>query len=331
MTDKLAILSHIERRLAAIETVDEAKGIRDQARALEVYFQSAQKGLAVQNRAAAIKIAAECRAGQLLQAIERSSGGRGKTGSSLSRVYADTGISAGTGKRWQAMAAFSADRIRDLEARQTARGEELTSTLLRQLARSSNGHGRPEPRSGIEIHRCDFRALLPTLEGLDAIMTDVPYDKEFVQVCAEFARLAKPALGPGGVLAVMVGHVHHREILWRMGEHIQHRGTISYLCPGPAPRIWARKVAPAWKPVLLFGETGDDCDWIFGCVVRSDGPDKRFHEWGQSESGMARLVEMLTKPGDLICDPFAGGGTLGVVCARLGRRCILGDVNAPDR
>ena len=66
-----------------------------------------------------------------------------------------------------------------------------------------------------------------------------------------------------------------------------------------------------------------------GDVVRSEGNDKRFHHWGQSESGMAALVERFTRPGDLVLDPFCGGGTTGVVALALNRRFVGIDIN-PD-
>lgn len=37
---------------------------------------------------------------------------------------------------------------------------------------------------------------------------------------------------------------------------------------------------------------------------------------------MLELVELFTDPGDVILDPFAGSGTTGVACLRLGRRFI---------
>jgi site-specific DNA-methyltransferase (adenine-specific) len=37
---------------------------------------------------------------------------------------------------------------------------------------------------------------------------------------------------------------------------------------------------------------------------------------------MLELVSLFTDPGDVILDPFAGSGTTGVACLRLGRRFI---------
>ncbi|NMX79886.1 site-specific DNA-methyltransferase [Pseudomonas sp. WS 5503] len=39
------------------------------------------------------------------------------------------------------------------------------------------------------------------------------------------------------------------------------------------------------------------------------------------------LIEMVTKPGDLVFDPMCGSGTTGAVCKKLGRRAVLADIN----
>lgn len=39
------------------------------------------------------------------------------------------------------------------------------------------------------------------------------------------------------------------------------------------------------------------------------------------------LIEMVTKPGDLVFDPMCGSGTTGTVCRKLGRRVVLADIN----
>ncbi len=47
------------------------------------------------------------------------------------------------------------------------------------------------------------------------------------------------------------------------------------------------------------------------------------HETQKPLPLMLELVELFTDPGDVILDAFAGSGTTGVACLRLGRRCIL--------
>ena len=98
------------------------------------------------------------------------------------------------------------------------------------------------------------------------------------------------------LVAVMSGQSYLPEVLRRLCEHLTYRWTLAYLTPGgQAVQLWAGKINTFWKPVLLFGEP---TEWL-GDVVSSkvNDNDKRFHTWGQSESGMADLVERLTKPG----------------------------------
>jgi hypothetical protein len=57
-------------------------------------------------------------------------------------------------------------------------------------------------------------------------------------------------------------------------------------------------------------------------LQRGDGT-VRVHTTQKPESLMVELVELFTDPGELVLDPFAGSGTTGVACLRLGRRCIL--------
>lgn len=43
---------------------------------------------------------------------------------------------------------------------------------------------------------------------------------------------------------------------------------------------------------------------------------------------MLDLVDLFTDPDEIVLDPFAGSGTTGVACLRLGRRCILVEKDA---
>ncbi len=60
-------------------------------------------------------------------------------------------------------------------------------------------------------------------------------------------------------------------------------------------------------------------------MARSDANDKRFHHWGQSESGMADLVRRFSRAGETVFDPFLGGGTTGVAALGMNRLFIGSD------
>lgn len=57
--------------------------------------------------------------------------------------------------------------------------------------------------------------------------------------------------------------------------------------------------------------------------VKNAHPEKTAHPCQFPEELIERLVSSLTVPGDMVCDPFSGSGTVGAVCKRLGRDATL--------
>lgn len=163
--------------------------------------------------------------------------------------------------------------------------------------------------------------------SVDLILTDPPYSREAVASYADLACFAAHALRPGGSLLVMAGQSYLPDVLAALGSvaALTYQWTLAYLTPGgQSPSVWARAVNSFWKPILWFVRAGAALDGRRGDVIRSDvnANEKDAHEWQQSESGFARLVEGWSAPGETVCDPFCGGGTTGVVALRLGRRFV---------
>ena len=50
-----------------------------------------------------------------------------------------------------------------------------------------------------------------------------------------------------------------------------------------------------------------------------NGADRKVHPAQKPVSVMRWLVNALTRPGDLVVDPFAGSGTTGIAAVQLGR------------
>ena len=164
-------------------------------------------------------------------------------------------------------------------------------------------------------------------EELDAIITDPPYSRESLSLYGDLARLAAKALKPDGILAVMTGQSYLPEILALMTPHLTYRWMCAYESPILSAKIWTRRVHSPWKPILVFDRAGTR-QWIRDTIMVHDHGGKDLHEWQQSETGMMALVEALTLPGALICDPFCGMGTTGVAALRLGRRFVGCDTDA---
>ena len=165
--------------------------------------------------------------------------------------------------------------------------------------------------------------------SVDCIVTDPPYPRAFLPVYGDLARTAARVLRPGGSCLVMAGQSYLPEIIAAMTPHLRYHWTVAYLTPGgQSVQLWERKVNAFWKPVLWFVNDPDDAgypgDWV-GDVARSDDNDKRFHHWGQSESGMADLVRRFSRAGETVFDPFLGGGATGVAALGLNRLFIGSD------
>lgn len=166
-------------------------------------------------------------------------------------------------------------------------------------------------------------------DSVDWIITDPPYPKEFLGTFDKLADIALHCLKPGGLAIVMIGHTYLPEVVQSLGRTLDYHWTIAYLTPGgQAAQQFQRKVIAFWKPVLVFSKGEYTGEW-FGDVTKSDvnDNDKEHHYWGQSASGMRDVMKRFVKPGDVVLDPFLGGGTTIVVGLELGCHVIGIDID----
>lgn len=186
--------------------------------------------------------------------------------------------------------------------------------------------------SSIQLICGDFAQVALTFQPntFDAIITDPPYAKEYLHLYKLLAEQAAVLLKPGGSLLAMAGQSYLPEIYASMSHYLlNYHWTLCYTTLGGQSSISVsnyKRVNTFWKPVLWFVREKYIGKQV-GDVIKSDRNDKRYHEWGQSEHGMAELIEKLTNPGDLILDPFLGGGTTAIVCHKLDRRLVGIDID----
>lgn len=113
-------------------------------------------------------------------------------------------------------------------------------------------------------------------------------------------------------------------------NHYAHR-----LPPSPSWLVWDKLDGLSTpKRALGFDDNGDaELAWTnLGGPVRiishrwkgmlkdSEKDERRVHPTQKPVALMARIIELYTQPGDLIIDPYMGGGSTGVAALRLGRR-----------
>lgn len=132
--------------LAECRDVDEAKDIRDKARAMEMYFRRREAGREAQNDAAEIKVRAERRLGELLREQKengtRHPGGKPRIESrSVTQsegeappTLADLGIEKMSAKRWQDVARVPEPVFEEYIAQQRERPDgEITTVGISRL------------------------------------------------------------------------------------------------------------------------------------------------------------------------------------------------------
>jgi site-specific DNA-methyltransferase (adenine-specific) len=69
-------------------------------------------------------------------------------------------------------------------------------------------------------------------------------------------------------------------------------------------------------------------DVWFHTIVPTNGAEKTGYPTQKPAGVLRRMVAASSRPGGWCLDPFAGSGTLGAVCAELGRRYVLVDSSA---
>lgn len=320
--------------LEQARTLEDVKDVLDVAVAAKKYAEAKHLGEEAQRYAAEIVLRASQRMGQMLPAIMDHGGDRRSEVVSSSTRELEIPANISAKQQWTARQIATIPE--PVFEKFVTNGRELTQKRALRIAREHKAAERRaevfnvEPvNPSIDARHGDFREVLQDVEGVDAIITDPPYPQAFVTLFYDFGHLAARVLKPNGIAAVMVGQTHLLEYLQLLSAHLNYRWTGAYLTSGPRTRMHQAKVATGWKPILFFQrKDAADISFLLDDVFASGADDKRFHHWGQSESGFASLIERLTSPGALIVDPFLGGGTTAVVCRDLGRRFIGCDIDA---
>ena len=128
-------------------------------------------------------------------------------------------------------------------------------------------------------------------------------------------------------------------VLWRdafVDAGLEYRRTGVWVKPDGMPQYSGDRPAMGYESLVLCHAPGRSA-WNGGgrhgvWVENKIGPDDRDrtgHETQKPLALMESLVRDFTDPGELICDPFAGSGTTGVACKRLGRRFVGWEKSEP--
>lgn len=212
------------------------------------------------------------------------------------------------------------------------------------------------PVIGPGVHHGDCFDLLERVEpnSVDLTLVDPPYNTRREDSLETMGRtsmnypwdgpidhlkwleLQDKALKPGGSLVVFydqwhinelssmveveLGYMLKRPVVWRKTNPMP--GNRSRL-PAQAIELgfWAVKPGGSW--IFNCPEELSYCDFLwFDTGVPRSGKGQPRHEAKKHVDLFKGLIEILTLEGATVLDPFCGGGTTAVACARTGRTPI---------
>ncbi len=160
--------------------------------------------------------------------------------------------------------------------------------------------------------------------------TDPPYSQDTLGLFSDLAKVAACKLKPGGLCLTYAPQPHLAEIIDLMRNYLEYWWIFSVSQTGLEPRIWKNKLWVGWKPILAFKKppaNGRLTDTWFRDNFRGLGEDKRFHKWGQDIHEATYWIEALAPIGELVVDPFCGGGTIPLACKVTGRRWLATEID----
>ena len=180
-----------------------------------------------------------------------------------------------------------------------------------------------------DVYLADIHRLELPPNSVDMIFTDPPYHDEHLGLFLALARFAHRALKPGGYLMTYSGKMFLPQVMNSLGECLEYVWMYGIFQPDSNHKIQKHHIFQTWRPIVCFKKPGKtmNVDWQPDMIKGTR--DKSFHEWQQQIEAPLKWIDAYTLPGDLVVDPFVGGGTTLAACKQLKRNYMGFDVD-PD-
>lgn len=163
--------------------------------------------------------------------------------------------------------------------------------------------------------------------SIDMVFTDPPYHDEYIGLYDQLGKVAAHALKPGGYCMAYVGKMFIPEIIACLAAHLEYVSIYAVFQPFSQSRIVKHNIFENWRPILVFKKAGQSATREWAQDVVRGTRDKSHHEWQQDSEAPLQYIKAYTKPGDVVLDPFSGGGTTAWACKQLGRYFVAFDVS----
>ncbi len=195
------------------------------------------------------------------------------------------------------------------------------------------------------IRRGDAIELMQSLtdNGVDLLLTDIPYarvnkpsnglriiDKKGANTeTFDLDSFAREALRiTKGSAVIFCGKEQFSPLYRYFDEQGVTTRMIVWEKTNPMPMNGRYVFLSGVECAVHFRKKGatfnDNC---LNTVFRYPNGSSRRHPTEKPLAMFSRFVEILSNPGDLVCDPCVGSGTTAVACHELGRRYICNDID----
>ena len=156
-------------------------------------------------------------------------------------------------------------------------------------------------------------------ESIDSIFTDPPWNIDSPSLFRDMALEASRILKPGGLLMSFTGKAMLDSVMSYMSEYLDYHWTVIGWQPQSNLMFMSKRFMEKYRPAIIYSK-GKANTHPFISDARPTKRDKRYHKWGQGKEFWTYYINLLG--GDVILDPFCGGGTTAVVCKELGKQWL---------
>lgn len=166
--------------------------------------------------------------------------------------------------------------------------------------------------------------------SIDLIFTDPPYPKDYLPCYEWLAKEAFRILKPNGFVIAMCGGMFLNEIYrYFDGAGLDYYWELYQINWGrDSVVIWPRHIQARVKPMVVYSKgKGALCRAMTIGSFEAGRFRKDYHHWGQDVESARYYIDCFSGPGQLVLDPFIGGGTTAVACELIGRRWIGCDID----
>jgi site-specific DNA-methyltransferase (adenine-specific) len=175
---------------------------------------------------------------------------------------------------------------------------------------------------------CDFRRLPVKPGSVKAVITDIPYDDEWlVRHGSDFGAWCRQVLVPGGVLATFYGNSRLPKLFAELERYLRYHWVFSSPLSGSV-LVRGKWINTHCQLVAVFcnGSTMR-LDRAVDDRIPAGRREEKMHDYQKNVAQMQYLVEAFSQPGDSIVDPCAGSWVTAEACWHTHRKFTGSDLD----